>query len=152
VHITTDDLTAPEVVAFLEGHVAQLRAESPPGSSHALDLDGLRTSDVTFWTARLDGELVGCAALKRLDREHAELKSMRTTPHRTRQGVASRLLAHVLDEARGAGFTRISLETGSQSFFLPARTLYAAHGFVECLPFGSYRLDPSSVFLTRPLV
>ncbi|MDO9458437.1 GNAT family N-acetyltransferase [Nocardioides sp.] len=147
--IEPDDLSSATIVAFLEAHVAQLRATSPPGSSHALDLTGLRAPGVSFWSAHDDGELVGCAALKRLDDDHAELKSMRTAPHRVGEGVGGRLVTFVLGHAREAGFGRISLETGSQEFFAPARRLYARHGFVECPPFGSYRPDPSSTFMTR---
>lgn len=149
--IEPDDLTGPEIVAFLEAHVAQLRSMGPPESTHALDLAGLRSAGVTFWSASDAGEIVGCAALKRLDDDHAELKSMRTAAHRTREGIASRLLEHVLEQARAAGFTRISLETGSYAFFAPAHALYAAHGFVACPPFGAYRPDPLSVFMTRAL-
>lgn len=150
--IALDDLRGADVVAFLEEHVAQLRDVTPPGSSHALDLDGLRAPDVRFWTMTDDdGELLGCAALKTLTPEHAELKSMRTAGHRTRQGVATALLRHVLDEARAGGFARVSLETGSFEFFAPARALYARHGFAECEPFGSYRPDPHSTFMTLQL-
>lgn len=150
--IDRDDLRSPEVVAFLEEHVTQLHEITPPGSSHALDLEGLRSPDVRFWTASGDGgELLGCAALKALTAEHAELKSMRTAAQRTRQGVATALLRHVLDEARAAGFIRVSLETGSFDFFAPARALYARHAFVECEPFGEYRRDPHSTFMTLEL-
>ena len=150
--IALDDLTDRAVIAFLSDHVTQLRSLSPPESTHALDLDDLRAPEVSFWTARRDGEVVGCAALKALDPTHGELKSMRTATHRTRQGIASRLLAHVLGEARLAGFNRVSLETGAQDFFAPARALYARHGFEPCPPFGSYRPDPNSVFMSRSLV
>ena len=151
-HIAIDDLQSAATVAFLEAHVAQLRSLSPPESTHALDLDGLRSPAVRFWTATgEDGEILGCAALKTLDGDHAELKSMRTAPARTRQGVASRLVAHVLDEARALGFTRISLETGSEEFFAPARALYSRHGFDYCEPFADYLPDPLSVFMTRML-
>lgn len=149
--IEPDDLTGTEIVDFLEAHVAQLRAMSPPGSSHALDLAGLRAPEVRFWSAYDGDELVGCAALKTLDDEHAELKSMRTAPHRVGAGIGAALVGHVLSAAREAGFARISLETGSQEFFAPARRLYARHGFVECEPFGSYRPDPASTFMSRPL-
>lgn len=149
--ITPDPLTSPEIVAFLQGHLDQMHANSPACSVHALDLAGLQAPGMRFWSAYDDGELVGCAALKRLDDDHAELKSMRTAPRRTRQGIASRVLAFVLDEARATGFTRISLETGSQDFFAPARTLYARHGFEPCPPFGDYRPDPNSAFMTREL-
>jgi putative acetyltransferase len=151
VHIAIDDLQGAEIIAFLEAHVAQMRSLSPPESTHALDLAGLRAPGVWFWTATDDGEIIGCAALKRLDDDHAELKSMRTATHRTRQGIASRLVAHVLDEARGLGFTRMSLETGAEEFFAAARALYARHGFDYCEPFADYRPDPLSVFMTREL-
>ncbi len=151
VDITPDDLTGPEIEAFLEAHVAQLRSMGPPESTHALDLAGLRAPDVRFWSAHDAGELVGCVALKRLDTRHAELKSMRTAAHRTREGIAGRLLDFVLEEARSAGYERVSLETGSYAFFHPAHALYRTHGFVDCEPFGSYRPDPLSTFLTREL-
>jgi len=149
VQIAPDPLTSPEIAAFLQAHLDQMHETSPAESVHALDLSGLRAPGVRFWSAYDGGELVGCAALKRLDDEHAELKSMRTAPHRTRQGIASRLLAFVLDEAGRAGFDRVSLETGTQEFFAPARELYARHGFVACPPFGDYRPDPNSTFMTR---
>jgi len=151
VHIAPDPLTSPEVAAFLQAHLDQMHATSPPGSVHALDLAGLRAPGMRFWSAYDQDELVATAALKRLDVQHAELKSMRTAPHRTRQGIAARMLGFVLDEARAAGFGRISLETGSQDFFAPARALYARHGFEVCGPFGDYRPDPSSTFMTRGL-
>ncbi|MBB1245942.1 GNAT family N-acetyltransferase [Streptomyces durbertensis] len=149
--IVVDDLSGRATVEFLRGHVAQLRAISPPESTHALDLDGLRRPEVTVWSA-WDGEvIVGCGALRRLDGTHAEIKSMRTAPSRRRGGVASRLLEHLVDAARDAGCGRLSLETGSAEFFAPARALYRKFGFAECAPFGDYREDPHSVFMTRLL-
>ncbi len=149
--IDVDDLTNSETIEFLEEHVRQLRELSPPESTHALDLDGLRAPGVVFWTARDGDRVVGCAALKTLDDTHAEVKSMRTAADQARQGVATRLLEAVLEHARGAGFRRLSLETGSEAFFAPARALYSRHGFVECDPFADYRPDPLSVFMTREL-
>lgn len=153
--IEPDDLTGADVVAFLEAHVAQLRSLSPPESSHALDLAGLRAPGVSFWSAYDGGELVGCVALKELDAlpegGHLELKSMRTAPHRTGEGIGARLLTFALGRAVERGARRVSLETGSEDFFAPARRLYARHGFVECAPFGSYRPDPLSTFMTRLL-
>ena len=149
--IVVDDLTGREIAEFLEDHVRQLRAISPPESKHALDLDGLRRPEITFWTA-LDGDtIVGCGALKRLDATHAEVKSMRTAPARTRGGVASSLLGHIIDEATRMGFRRLSLETGSAEFFRPARRLYEKFGFAYCEPFAGYRPDPNSAFMTRAL-
>jgi len=151
VRIDLDDLTSAATIAFLENHVTQLRALSPPESTHALDLAGLRAPGVVFWTARDGDRVVGCAALKSLDDTHAEVKSMRTAADLARQGVATRLLEAVIDHASDAGFRRLSLETGSEPFFTPARALYARHGFVECEPFADYRPDPLSVFMTREI-
>ncbi|HEU5475338.1 MAG TPA: GNAT family N-acetyltransferase [Actinophytocola sp.] len=149
--IVVDDLSGTEIAEFLNEHVREMLSITPPESKHALDLDGLRRPEVTFWSM-MDGDvLVGCGAIKRLDAEHAELKSMRTATTRKRGGIASRLLEHILAEARRMGFTRISLETGSADFFRPARSLYEKYGFGYCEPFGDYRLDPHSVFMTRAL-
>lgn len=149
--IVVDDLSGPEIAAFLEEHVAQMRSITPLESKHALDLDGLRRPEITFWSV-LDGDLlVGCGAIKALDESHAELKSMRTKAERKRTGIASRLLEHILSEAQRMGFHRMSLETGSADFFQPARSLYGKFGFVYCEPFGDYRPDPHSVFMTRAL-
>jgi len=150
--VARDDLTDPAVVALLDGHVAELRSISPPESTHALDLEGLRAPGVTVWAARdADGTVLGCGALALLDAGHGEVKSMRTSPDAQRRGVARAVLEAVMDEARRLGLSRLSLETGSADFFAPARALYAAHGFTECAPFGGYRLDPHSTFMTREL-
>jgi putative acetyltransferase len=151
VRIVVDDLSGPQIADFLHEHVQQMRSITPLESKHALDLDGLRQPGITFWSV-LDGEvLVGCGALKRLDAAHAELKSMRTTSARRRAGIASLLLAHIIAEAGKMGFGRLSLETGADEFFLPARKLYEKFGFAYCPPFGDYRPDPRSVFMSRAL-
>jgi putative acetyltransferase len=151
VKIATDDLSGPEIAGFLREHVEQMRSISPPESKHALDLDALRTPDITFWSVTDGATVVGCGAIKRLDPDHAELKSMRTDPTRRRSGIASLLLEHILTEAKRMGFTRLSLETGSADSFLPARNLYAKFGFTTCSPFADYRPDPNSTFMTREL-
>ncbi|GAA2592975.1 GNAT family N-acetyltransferase [Streptomyces tubercidicus] len=149
--IVVDDLSGPEIARFLDEHVQQMRSLTPLESKHALDLDSLRKPDITFWSASDGGSLVGCGAIKRLDGDHAELKSMRTRPTRQRSGVASRLLEHIVAEAQRMGFTRLSLETGAADFFLPARRLYEKFGFQYCDPFAEYRPDPNSTFMTRAL-
>ncbi|MGC7098766.1 GNAT family N-acetyltransferase [Amycolatopsis lurida] len=149
--IVVDDLSGPEIAEFLTEHLEEMRSLSPLESKHALDLDDLRKPDVTFWSVFDGGELVGCGALKALDTEHAELKSMRTSTARKRGGIASFLLEHVLAEAQRMGFSRISLETGSADFFRPARRLYEKFGFTYCEPFADYRPDPHSAFMTRTL-
>lgn len=156
VKIILDDLSGPRIAAFLEAHVQQMRSITPADASYALDLDGLRKPEVTFWTV-LDGhdgdgdDIVGCGAIKGLDPDHAELKSMRTKPTHQRAGIASLLLEHILAEAKRMGFRRLSLETGSAEFFRPARNLYHKFGFECCEPFADYQPGPHNVFMTRPL-
>jgi putative acetyltransferase len=149
--VVRGDLSDPAVIDLLSSHVAQLRAISPPESTHVLDIEALRAADVSFWVAREGKEVLGCGALKRLGHRCGEVKSMRTAAHATRRGVASAILRTILDEARALGLSQVSLETGSAEFFAPARDLYARHGFTECRPFGSYRPDPESTFLTLRL-
>lgn len=149
--IDVDDPLRPDVRALLEEHLADMYATSPPDSVHALDPEALRAPGMTFWTARRDGVLLGCVALKAHADGLVELKSMRTTSAARRQGVAVAMLEHVLAEASQRGATRISLETGVEDYFAAARALYDAHGFIPCSPFADYVPDPNSVFLTRPL-
>lgn len=149
--IVEDDLSGDEIARFLAEHIEDMKAASPPESKHALDLADLRRPEITFWTVWDDGALVGCGALKSLGGGHAEIKSMRTSPACQRRGVASMLLRHMIAAARARGIRRLSLETGSMPFFGPARRLYAGHGFEYCPPFGDYREDPNSVFMTREL-
>jgi putative acetyltransferase len=149
--IKTDDLSGAEIQELLHEHLRHMRSISPPESVHALDLDELRKPDITFWTAWNDDQLLGCGALKEHDPQHAEIKSMRTAARHLRKGVASNLLQHILEEAKRRGYTRISLETGAEDDFEPARTLYARFGFDYCPPFADYIEDPNSVFMTLEL-
>lgn len=149
--IVIDDLSGLAIAEFLAEHVRQMRTITPLESNYALDLDGLRRPEITFWSVLDDDVLVGCGAIKRLDAEHAELKSMRTAPRRQRSGIASLLLEHILAEARGMGFARLSLETGTDGFFRPARKLYEKFGFDYCEPFADYRPSPHNTFMTRAL-
>lgn len=149
--IRQDDLRGDEIIALLREHLEEMRRISPPESVHALDLDGLRRPEITFWTVWRGAELAGCGALKALDEEHGEIKSMRTALRHQRCGVASHLLRHILAQAQQRGFRRLSLETGSMAHFEPARRLYASFGFRTCGPFAAYVEDPNSVFMTRTL-
>ncbi len=149
--IVNGGLDEPRVVALLQLHVTRARAETAPGSAHALDLGALRAPEVSFWSAWEGDEPVGVGALKRLSAEHGEIKSMHTAEAARGRGVASALVRYIMAEARSRGMRRLSLETGSWAYFLPARGLYARHGFVECGPFGDYRADPNSVFMTVTL-
>lgn len=149
--IKRDDLTDPQVVRFVEQHLQDMFLHSPPESVHALDVVSLRKPDVTFWSAWEADELVGCGALKELDPHHGEVKSMRTSALHLRSGVARRVLQHLIDEAQQRGYRKLSLETGSESVFEPARRLYARFGFRECRPFADYIVDPNSVYMTMDL-
>jgi putative acetyltransferase len=150
-NIKTDNLQGPEIRALLQEHLESMKLYSPPESVHALDLEALRKPEITFWTVWEKEELLGCGALKELDPQHGEIKSMRTSARHRRQGVGSAMLSHILAEARRRGYRRISLETGSDEAFAPARSLYAALGFIYCEPFADYSLDPYSVFMTMQL-
>ncbi|HEX8076411.1 MAG TPA: GNAT family N-acetyltransferase [Chthoniobacterales bacterium] len=149
--IQIDDLTGREIIAFIEEHLAGMRDLSPPESVHALPLEGLRRPEVTFWSAWENGELLGCGALKELDARHGEIKSMRTASRHLRKGVARAMLEHIVAEAERRGYRRLSLETGAQPGFEPARQLYARAGFTACAPFADYTNDPNSVFMTKGL-
>jgi putative acetyltransferase len=149
--IRIDDLRGPEIRALLQDHLAEMHRNSPPQSVHALDLDGLRTPEVTFWTAWSGEDLMGCGALKELEPTHGEVKSMRTAPAFRRQGVGKAMLTQIIREAEARSYHRLSLETGSMEAFLPARELYESFGFSYCSPFAEYVLDDNSVFLTRVL-
>ncbi|GAA4355131.1 GNAT family N-acetyltransferase [Kangiella marina] len=150
-NIKVDDLKGPEIAQLLNQHLEEMRATSPPESKHALDLNALRSNDITFWTLWDNDKLAGCIALKKLDERHAEIKSMRTAPDYARRGVATRLLEHLILESQKQGYHRLSLETGSMPYFNPARQLYQKHGFKLCEPFADYREDPNSVFMTKSL-
>ena len=150
-HIERDDPLRPEVLELLNEHLANMHALGPPESVHALDANALRSSDVTFWTVWEDGVLLGCGALKELDPAHGEVKSMRTPADLRRRGAGRAVLQHILAEARARGYRRLSLETGSVEAFKPAQKLYESVGFVFCGPFGPYKSDPYSTFMTLEL-
>ena len=149
--ITKGDFNDPRVIELLQIHLTSARAETAPGSAHALDLTGLQSPEISFWTLWEDEKLLGVGALKRLSADHGEVKSMHTVKSVRRRGVGSTLLRHIIATARESGMSRLSLETGTWEYFQPAQTLYRNHGFVECAPFADYVLDPNSVFMTLNL-
>ena len=149
--IADGGLDDPRVQALLAYHFTSARAQTAPGSAHALDLSGLRSPDIQFWSAWDGDHVVAIGALKRLSDSHGEVKSMHTDRSSRRKGVGSAMLGHIVDRARQMGLARLSLETGSWAYFHPARALYSRHGFAECPPFGDYAPDPNSVFMTLEL-
>jgi len=149
--IREDDLSAPEIAAFLAEHLEEMHSVTPPESVHALDLDRLRAPEVTFWSVWDAKGLVGCGALKETGPRRGEIKSMRTAVSKRGQGIGSRVLKHILDEAVRRGYESLSLETGAMAEFAPARALYERYGFEVCGPFDDYAEDPNSVFMTKRL-
>ncbi len=149
--IKVDDLTGKEIAELLEQHISDMRAVSAPESKHALDLNGLRKPEITFWTVWNENSLAGCGAIDELNASHAEIKSMRTAPEYRNKGVATMLLRHMIEEAKSRNYRKLSLETGSMAFFEPARQLYLKFGFVYCEPFSNYKEDSNSVFMTMEL-
>lgn len=149
--IVADDLSGPEVRALLEQHFAGMLANSPRESCHFLDFEGPKADGVSFWSIWCDEELAGCGALKQLDPTHGEVKSMRVADGWRGKGAGHAMLVHILGEARARGMGRLSLETGSGPAFADAAQLYARAGFAACPPFGDYRPDPFSRFMTLSL-
>ena len=147
--IRIDDLRGDEIRQLLEEHLEDMYANSPAESVHALDLDSLRQPGITFWTIWHENKLAGCIALKLLDVQHGEIKSMRTPRAMRRCGAARILLQHLIEQARFRNLSRLSLETGSMDFFKPARQLYSSFGFEYSPPFADYAEDINSVFMTK---
>ena len=150
-HVILDTLEGPEVKSLLRRHPDEMSSCSPPESVHALDLDGLRAPEITFWSIWDGSTLLGCGALKELDARHGEIKSMHVHSDARGRGVAEFILKHILKIAQGRAYTRLSLETGSMAAFIPARKLYEKFRFKECPPFGGYRIDMHSIFMTKEI-
>ncbi|CAM3719294.1 GNAT family N-acetyltransferase [Nocardiopsis tropica] len=149
--ISRADFADPALAEFLAAHLADMAPTAPPESQHALDLTELQHPRVRLWTLHEHGALLGTIALAEVEPGHEELKSMRAAPQARGRGIGRALLAFAIDDARSRGIARISLETGSQDFFAPARALYRAHGFTDTGPFGGYVVDPNSTYLTLAL-
>jgi len=147
--ILTGEMTNSAVISLLEEHHQDMLIHSPPESVHALDLSALAHQSITFFSVWQGDELAGCGALKELDAFHGEIKSMRTSSHFLRQGVAKLLLEHINKIASTRGYQRLSLETGTMAAFKPAQKLYQQLGFDICPPFADYQEDPFSIFMTK---
>ncbi len=140
-----------QVQELLETHLSQARSETAPGSDHALDLQGLKSPEVEFWSMWANDEPVAIGAIRKISADHYEVKSMHTISSKRRSGIGSEMLLHLIRVARTRGVKRLSLETGSWEYFRPARALYSKFGFIESQPFADYVLDPNSVFMTLDL-
>lgn len=151
IRIERDDLSRDEVRALVALHVRSAHESSPPEHVFALDASGLRDPAVTLFTAWENGGLLGMGALKQLDADHGELKSMRTSPAHLRRGVGRTILSHLIAEARNRGLRRLSLETGNNAPFAAARAMYKGAGFTPCAPFDGYADRSFSAYYTLVL-
>jgi putative acetyltransferase len=149
--IVDGGLDDPQVIAMLRFHYDTNVSVTPPGSVHVFDLSRLKQPDVSFWSAWKGNTLMGVGALKRMNAEDGEIKSMHTLKEARGSGVGSAILRHIMEKAREMKLKRLYLETGSFDYFAPARALYARHGFIECPPFADYNLDKNSIFMSREL-
>ncbi|WP_296940540.1 GNAT family N-acetyltransferase [uncultured Marivita sp.] len=136
---------------LINRHFDMMRGQTPSESCHVMTADDLFNAGAHVFVLRSKGNTLGLAALKPLDAQHGELKSMHTKAEARGLGVGAALMRHILSVGDELRFTRISLETGSEAPFAPARRLYERHGFNYCPPFASYVEDPLSVFMTRTL-
>lgn len=151
VAITEGGLDDPRVQALLGIHLARARAATAEGFAFALDLSGLKVPEIRFFAAWDGEQVLATGALKRMAPDHGEVKSMHTAEAARRRGVGRAMLRHLVDEARAAGMTRVSLETGTSAYFQPAVALYLAEGFTPCGPFGDYAASAENRFLTLAL-
>jgi putative acetyltransferase len=149
--IREDDLQGSETIRLLEGHLENMKEITPPESVHALGAEGLRSPEITVWSAWNGQLLLGCGALRELGPESGEIKAMRTDAAHRRRGVGSRILEHIIGEARRRGYRWLYLETGAMPEFAAARALYSRYGFEFRGPFGDYADDPNSVFMAKEL-
>ena len=141
----------PEVNQLLKKHFIELRAASPEGSAHVLDITGLRIPTIKFWSLWEKNQLMGCGALKFLDKDHGEFKSIRIHDNFRGKGYGSKIVNHLINEAKNLKIKRLSIETGSGDFFAPARKLFNNCGFKPCPPFAHYKEDINSLYLTKLL-
>jgi|TARA_B100000780_G_C20933297_1_gene372072 putative acetyltransferase len=143
-----DNFDNPEVHELLTKHFIELRSVSPEGSAHVLDINGLRDPSIKFWSLWENETLIGSGALKFLDIEHGEFKSIRVSDKFRNQGNGIKVINHLINEAKKLNIKRLSLETGAGKFFIIARKLFNKSGFKTCKPFSHYKNDINSVYMT----
>ena len=141
----------PEVYELLTKHFVELRAASPEGSAHVLDIPGLQDKSIKFWSLWNNDMLMGCGALKFLDKVHGEFKSIRIHDNFRRKGNGISVINHLINEAKKLNINKLSIETGAGDFFKPARILFKQCGFEVCGPFAHYKEDINSVYFTKTL-
>ena len=140
-----------EVNDLLKKHFVELRSVSPAGSTHVLDIDGLKDPSIKFWSLWENNKLIGCGALKFLEKDHGEFKSIRVADEFRKKGIGERIINHLIDEAKKLEISKLSIETGAGEFFAPARKLFNKFGFKKSEPFAHYKVDPNSCYFTLDL-
>ena len=140
-----------EVNNLLKKHFIELRSVSPEGSTHVLDIEGLKDPSIKFWSLWENNKLIGCGALKFLEKNHGEFKSIRVADEFRKRGVGERIINHLIEEAKKLKISKLSIETGAGDFFLPARNLFSKFGFKTCPPFAHYKDDPNSCYFSLSL-
>ena len=140
-----------EVNELLNKHFIELRSVSPEGSTHVLDIDGLKDKSIKFWSLWDNNQLIGCGALKFLEKNHGEFKSIRVADKFRRSGIGEKIIEHLIEEAKKLQISKLSIETGAGDFFIPARKLFSKFGFKKCMPFAHYKEDPNSCYYTLDL-
>tara|TARA_A100000164_G_C21556339_1_gene607482 strand:+ start:81 stop:548 length:468 start_codon:yes stop_codon:yes gene_type:complete len=146
-----DNFNDPEVNQLLNNHFIELKSVSPKGSTHVLDIPGLQVSSIKFWSLWENNKLMGCGALKFLDKNHGEFKSIRVHDNFRGKGYGLKIINHLIEEAKKLDINRLSIETGSGNFFAPARKLFNKCGFKPCPPFAHYKIDVNSLYFTKHL-
>lgn len=149
--IFKDGSVSSGITHLLEKHLQDMHQYSPADSIHALDTEQLKQPELTFWSARINNEVVGCGALYELSESEGEIKSMKVDSAHLRKGIAAQLLSEIVTEAERRNYRKISLETGAHDAFIPAIALYERFGFTECGPFANYKQDPHSRFYSKLL-
>ena len=142
----------PDVNQLLLKHFVELKAASPEGSAHVLDIQGLKERSIRFWSLWEKEKLIGCGALKFLKKDHGEFKSIRIHDEFRNKGFGIKIINHLIDEAKKLGIKRISIETGAGKFFDPARRLFKRCNFIPCKPFAHYKDDENSIYLTKLII
>ena len=140
-----------EVNELLNKHFIELRSVSPEGSTHVLDIDGLKDKSIKFWSLWDNNQLIGCGALKFLEKNHGEFKSIRVADKFRRSGIGEKIIEHLIEEAKKLQISKLSIETGAGDFFIPARKLFSKFGFKKCMPFAHYKEDLNSCYYTLDL-
>ena len=140
-----------EVNDLLKKHFVELRSVSPAGSTHVLDIDGLKDPSIKFWSLWENNKLIGCGALKFLEKDHGEFKSIRVADEFRKKGIGERIINHLIEEAKKLEISKLSIETGAGKFFAPARKLFNKFGFKKSEPFAHYKVDPNSCYFTLDL-